>query len=97
MEVTPDSADVNPSNTQPLTDSFTSTIINSVPTTGRHSAYDFFENKSSGTFHVLIASHDYNYNVGNFHPMKLGKIFTHHFNDIKYISSVGLRRVKIFD
>jgi len=48
----------------------------------------------SGPLHVLVSASS-EYHLGNFHPVKLGKIFSKLFVGIQSINSIGAKRVKI--
>lgn len=48
----------------------------------------------TGHLHVIVSSTE-NKNIGNLHPVKLGKLFIKHFKGVTNIAPIGSHRVKI--
>lgn len=75
-------------------------IVNASPsvtpgaTDSQLSAQDCFAPNYYGPLHVIISSLEGN-NIGNLHPIKVGKLFTKNFNGITNISPIGSSRIKI--
>lgn len=57
-------------------------------------AQEIFVSNYTGPLHVIVSS-TANKNIGNLHPVKLGKLFIQHFKGVTNIAPIGSHRVKI--
>lgn len=74
---------------RPVIPSNSTSVLSTTP-----NVFERFHQYYSGLLFVLIAFIDNSLNVRNFHPVKLGKMFTKYFNGITNISPVSSLRVK---